>query len=73
MHRLLEVKLFSIIASAQCIFPSAFRSSTWHDNAKGTLTFTDTTMTGWSFTVYATTVNSWTCLDNTTAGYLMMR
>lgn len=59
--------------SAQCTFQSPFRGTAWHDNTKGTLTFTDSTMTGWNFDSYGTTVNSWQCLDNSTANYLIMR
>ncbi|KAK3576455.1 hypothetical protein CHS0354_025217 [Potamilus streckersoni] len=59
-----------------CVFPSQFMNSVWHDSTKGNLTFTNTTMSGWSFMTYGHTVTNWKCWDSTlfeTQGYLVMK
>jgi hypothetical protein len=61
----------------QCTFGATFASTSWHDNTKGTLTFTSTGMTGWSFksirTVGTSTISSWQCVNHTDDTYLILR
>ncbi|KAL4230223.1 hypothetical protein ACF0H5_010608 [Mactra antiquata] len=73
------IHLFNYInlGSSQCTFGSTFASSTWHDNTKGTLTFTTTRMSGWSFTstrdTGSSTIQQWQCHDHTNDNYLILR
>ena len=62
-----------LLATGQCTFQSQFSATTWHDDTKGTLTFTETTMTGWDFVAFGQTVNSWQCLDNSSSNYLILK
>ncbi|XP_060573348.1 uncharacterized protein LOC132731227 [Ruditapes philippinarum] len=61
----------------QCTFGTTFASTSWHDNTKGTLTFTSTGMTGLSFksirTVGTSTISSWQCVNHTDDTYLILR
>ncbi|XP_052796641.1 uncharacterized protein LOC128229037 isoform X2 [Mya arenaria] len=62
-------------AYGQCTFESPFSNSAWYDNTKGELTFTGTTMSGWSFTIFggSTAIRSWRCVDHVTDTYLVLR
>ncbi|WAQ97744.1 hypothetical protein MAR_022117 [Mya arenaria] len=64
-----------ISAYGQCTFESPFSNSAWYDNTKGELTFTGTTMSGWSFTIFggSTAIRSWRCVDHVTDTYLVLR
>ncbi|KAH3831324.1 hypothetical protein DPMN_104587 [Dreissena polymorpha] len=63
-------------ASGQCTFPSPFAGSTWHDSTRGTLVFTNTTVTGWNIvlgTAATTTLSTWQCLNNSDPSRLVMK
>ncbi|KAK3576457.1 hypothetical protein CHS0354_025219 [Potamilus streckersoni] len=61
---------------SKCNFPNNFKNSVWHDSTKGDLQFTNTSMHGWSTTVFGQTVRNWECLNSTlfdSEGYLIFR
>lgn len=66
-------------AQTPCTFNTTFRSKIWHDNTKGTLTFSNTTMTGWTFHSLRSgsssqTVNKWQCVEHASNNsYLVLR
>ncbi|KAK3576458.1 hypothetical protein CHS0354_025220 [Potamilus streckersoni] len=52
---------FSKERTDACEFASKFQNSTWRDSTKGDLTFSKTTMAGWSFMTEGRTVSNWRC------------
>ncbi|KAL4230222.1 hypothetical protein ACF0H5_010607 [Mactra antiquata] len=59
--------------SCQCTFSSSFAGSTWLDNTRGTLVFTDTQISGWTVNVLNQQINSWNCYDNSSSSRLVLK
>ncbi|KAK3576456.1 hypothetical protein CHS0354_025218 [Potamilus streckersoni] len=59
-----------------CSLPSNLQNSIWHDSTKGDLAFTNSSMQGWSMSVFGHTVQNWECLNSSlfaSQGYIILR
>ncbi|KAL3880364.1 hypothetical protein ACJMK2_032608 [Sinanodonta woodiana] len=65
--------LYTREAVAASRWPSTFVSTTWLDNTRGTLIFTNTSVSGLTMTLYGASHNTWDCVDNSSSSLLIMK
>ncbi|XP_052076972.1 uncharacterized protein LOC127714979 isoform X1 [Mytilus californianus] len=61
LFRLFVLKLFIIYCYAICEYPDWIQNKVWNDRTKRQLTFSVTTMTGWTYRLYSDTITEWEC------------
>ncbi|KAK3576447.1 hypothetical protein CHS0354_025209 [Potamilus streckersoni] len=67
------VLLYTEETVAASTWPSTFVSTTWLDNTRGTLSFTNSTLSGLTMTLFGVTHNTWDCVDNSSSSLLIMK
>ena len=50
--------------SQACSWPTVFKNTIWHDGNRGEVTFTETTLTGWSVSAQGgQDIDTWECFS----------
>ncbi|XP_052076974.1 uncharacterized protein LOC127714979 isoform X3 [Mytilus californianus] len=61
LFRLFILKLFIIYCYASCDYPEWLQNKVWNDRTKGPLTYSVSSLTGWTYRLYSDTITEWEC------------